>query len=725
MFWNRARNIATLASGLRISQKLPLAVVAAAVLSAAGVGISSFLNAESEIRREASEKLQALMEVRRNALSDYLSSIQQDLRIVASNETAQRALADFTSGWQALGSNQTETLQELYIHNDLDLGKKDELDFANDGSAYSEIHGRYHPWFRTFLRERGYYDIFLFDLDGNLIYTVFKELDYATNLNSGEWRDTDLGNAFRAARDNPQAGAQTFFDFKPYEPSHGAPASFISTPMHDQSGRLAGVLVFQMPIDNMNAVMQNSAGLGETGEAFIVGADHLMRSDSRFSEETTILQRSVNTTPVALALDNQTGTIEAEDHLGQEVLAAYGPLEFLGTRWALVAESASDEIFRGIATMRRDAIIYTLLSLAIVCALGIYFARSVSRPITDMVEAMRQLAAGNKDVPVPALERGDEIGEMAQTVQVFKETAVEADRMAAEKVEQERRAEQESRQATLSLADSLEDSIKGIVDNMTKSVEQMVSVSKSLISTSDQTAAQASSVVAKSEETSSTVQTVATAADELSGSIDDIRRQVNDASGNVLATVNKVKESNATVQELAEGAQKIGHVVALINDIAEQTNLLALNATIEAARAGEAGKGFAVVASEVKALANQTAKATEEISAQIDSMQVKTSETVKAIEGVEKGIGSISEFTTNITNAVEQQTAATGDIARNVQGAAAATQGATQSVQGVSQAASESGTAAKQVHDAFNDLAGQATLLNDEMTQFLAKLRAA
>ena len=701
-------------------------VIAAAALSAAAVGTANFLKAESMIRREAGNKLHGLMEVKRNTLANYLGSIRQDLRIVASSETARAALDEFVKGWRALGDNQTGTLQRLYItDNPNPTGKKEELDDAEDGSAYSQAHRHYHPWFRRFLRERGYYDIFLFDLDGNLVYTVFKELDYATNLNDGTYRDSDLGNAFRAAMENPEPGAQSFFDFKPYAPSHGAPASFISTPVHDGTGALAGVLVFQMPIDNLNAVMQDDAGLGETGESSIVGADRLMRNDSRFEESSTILTRKIETRQVDLALAGEAGLLQGVNHAGEEVVAAYGPLDFLGARWALVAEEHASEVFLPVTEMRNTSILFTLVALILTSAIGLFFSRSIAGPISAMARAMLDLAGGNRQVEVPGRDRGDEIGEMAKAVQVFRETAIEAERMAAENAGREQQVEQEKRQATLAMADDLERAITGIIDTITGSVGQLEQASKALIALAGSTTEQVMLVATGAQETSSTVNTVASAAEELSGSIEEIRRQVSEATDVVQDTVEDVRESDVTVKSLAEGAQKIGDVVSLINEIAEQTNLLALNATIEAARAGEAGKGFAVVASEVKALANQTAKATEEISAQIDSMQIKTAETVKSIEGVERGMDRISTFTGNIMGAIEQQNAATGEIARSAQGAAEATQRSTQNIDAVSRSANESNAAAGGVHETSRALAEQAKRLSDEMAQFLSRLRAA
>jgi methyl-accepting chemotaxis protein len=192
---------------LRLVHKLPLLVIALALAAAAATGLVAERKAAQALTAAAEAKLSALLEARRAALADYLGSIEEDVRFQATNPTVRAALAAFREGWRRLGADPVPALHRLYIHdNPHPIGRKDELDRAADASAYTEAHARFHPWFRTFLRERGYYDLFLLDPEGNCIYTVFKELDYATNLISGPWSDTDLGRVFRAARANARPG---------------------------------------------------------------------------------------------------------------------------------------------------------------------------------------------------------------------------------------------------------------------------------------------------------------------------------------------------------------------------------------------------------------------------------------------------------------------------------------------------------------------------------------
>ena len=376
----------------------------------------------------------------------------------------------------------------------------------------------------------------------------------------------------------------------------------------------------------------------------------------------------------------------------------------------------------------RDSMINMAISaVAGLLALGIafFFSRTIAAPIRHMTGAMSKLASGNKDVAIPGMNRGDEIGDMAKAVNTFKENAIKVDRMTAEQEEQKKRAEQEKRAAMIKLADGFESSVKGVVNIVASSSTEMQSNSQAMASNAEQTSRQSAAVAAASEEASVAVQTAASAAEELSKSIEEIGRQVTQSTRISQKAVEEAQRTNDIVQGLAEGAQKIGEVINLINDIASQTNLLALNATIEAARAGEAGKGFAVVASEVKSLANQTAKATEDISAQIGAIQEATQGAVGAIKGIGTTISEISEIATAIASAVEEQNAATSEIARNVQQAASGTQEVSSNITGVNQAASETGHSAHALLSASGELSKQAEALRAEVDKFVAQVRAA
>jgi methyl-accepting chemotaxis protein len=364
------------------------------------------------------------------------------------------------------------------------------------------------------------------------------------------------------------------------------------------------------------------------------------------------------------------------------------------------------------------------MELALGLLLAFLIGRSIVRPIAGMTGAMEQLATGDTSAPIPAQDFKDEIGAMAKAVGVFKESMIEAERLAQlQREEQAKKAERQ--QAIESCIAGFDGSMRQLLDALAAAARELRSTAESMSSTAEETTRQASAVAGASDQASSNVQTVAASTEEMAASITEISRQVVHSSQVAGKAVEAAGRTNETMQGLADAAHKIGEVVSLIQDIASQTNLLALNATIEAARAGEAGKGFAVVASEVKSLATQTGKATEEISGQIGAIQTSTKGAVEAIKSIGGIITEINDISANIASAMEEQGATTREITRHTQEAARGTGEVSQNIAGVNRAASETGAAAAQVLASADELGKQAERLRAEVDQFFARIRAA
>jgi methyl-accepting chemotaxis protein/CHASE3 domain sensor protein len=358
--------------------------------------------------------------------------------------------------------------------------------------------------------------------------------------------------------------------------------------------------------------------------------------------------------------------------------------------------------------------------------LAILLGKGISRPMTAMCKAMRELAGGNFDVVLPGLGRKDEVGEMAAAVEEFKLQAVaKAERDAAAQEAQNKASSTARRTELIRFADEFETAVGAIVSNVSASAVQLESAAGTLTRTAETTQNLSSKVAGTSDEASSNMQSVASATEELSASVDEIGKRVRESSRIAEAAVLQAQQTDGRIGKLSRAAQEIGDVVKLITAIAEQTNLLALNATIEAARAGDAGRGFAVVASEVKSLASQTAKATDEISSHILGMQGATQESVAAIKEIGGTISQISDIAASISTAVEQQSSATQEIARSVQNVAKGTDEAAADIMEVNRGATETGSASADVLNSAQTLSSESTRLRAELDRFMANIRAA
>lgn len=420
---------------------------------------------------------------------------------------------------------------------------------------------------------------------------------------------------------------------------------------------------------------------------------------------------------------------------------------------------ATEETNRITGLSSMIAVICSAVLFLIVLISGIWIGRGISNPIATMTSAMRKLADGHNETDVPHRGNRDEIGEMARALQIFKENAIErqrleadakaaaeaqakrereerdlaAKRMAAdqERERQDREREQNENAARDARAQKVNDmiekfdaSVKSLLTTMSNESTAMKGATDTMVDLAQDSSRLSGVVSQASDEASTNVQTVAAAADELSHSIREISDQLSRANAVTQEAVSEVTTSTAKVGNLSERAKQVGEIINLITDIASQTNLLALNATIEAARAGEAGKGFAVVASEVKSLANQTAKATEEIGGQIGEMQSATDEAVTAITNIDRVINQVSEITTGIASAVEEQSAATHEISRNVQQAASGTEDVSSNIVKVNDGAAKTEDAAQQVLHGITAVGGVAENLKTDIERFLADVRA-
>lgn len=691
---------------LTFRQKIVFSLVLMGMLPVVLFAGINFYNSYGVAMEQSEQKLTALRDGLKDRVSSQFMMIHAQTRVFGMNPSVLEAFKEFDAAYRAFdpanvrldmaalkqryavqkektkdaGAGDVEAwmpqdakalaLQHLYIGaNEHPVGSKHELDDPKDGSAYSQMHAKLHPFFRDFVDEFGFYDVFLVNTDGDVIYTNFKEIDFARNVKNGPLAQTNFGKLIKDIlenRNDPEESIMT--DFAPYLPSYNDAASFIASPLVED-GKTIGVVAFQMPVDKLSNMFSSVKEAGETADGYILS------DDGRFITKPQRLDKNVGEKAVESwmkivdkAYHEHVGGIKNFVEItGVEMIGAYEPLDIpvVGSHGLDVSTLKSEQKLPWVVTVVASydevmQVIYSQLMLG-------FTVLAVTALVTTLVGLW---IAGTLVRPVQSLARGFFNG--------------------AEKVGQ--------------------------------STSQVGEAVSSMVAASEETSAQSTVIRKNSGEAAGYVSTVSTAVEELNISINDISQSIAETNVLIDDAVGKAKKTDDVVRKLGEASKKITEVVSLINDLAEQTNLLALNAAIEAARAGDAGRGFAVVADEVKKLASHTSQATVDIREQVQEIQDVSEQSVVALQAVVEAIHRIRDNATTVSAAVEEQSGVAKQIAGSVRDAATRVQQVDDNMNGIEQAANDTGVAADQVSKSVGEVQGSFNEMKTQMQSVLDEM---
>ncbi|MGM0496692.1 MAG: methyl-accepting chemotaxis protein [Bacteroidota bacterium] len=568
---------------IKISTKLIIVFLAIGIAAIAALGAISYTQSKDALEKQSTGQLQAVRDIKKNQINSFFEERIADLRVYSSNTAVEMAAERFISAYDTSGMN---------------------------SSTYQKWNDAHGPKLETYVNEYEYYDLFFISNDGDVVYTVAKEGDLGKNVMTGSLSGSPLAEAFKQGKNE-----YGLTDFAWYDISD-EPASFVSGPIKNNDGEQIGVLAYQVSLDAINEIMQERAGMGETGETYLVGPDKLMRSDSYLDPEGhsveasfagTVSENGVNTKAVNEALAGRTNAEVITDYNGNPVYSAYTPVQFGDVTWAMMAEIDEAEVMEPVQALGNEIIIVAVIVGIIIVVVSVVFARSIANPINKGVEFAKKLSNGDLTATVD-VDQKDEIGVLAQALK------------------------------------NMSYKLKEVVANIQNGADNIAAASQQTSSSSQQMSQGSSEQASSAEEVSSSME-------EMTSNIQQNTDNAQETEKISKKAAESIQKGNEATQTSVQSMKDIAEKISIINDIAFQTNILALNAAVEAARAGEHGKGFAVVAAEVRKLAERSGEAASEIDEKSKSGVEISEQAGKQLEEIVPEIEKTSRLVQEITAA--------------------------------------------------------------------------
>ena len=680
----------------RLSVKLPGFVAAVIAVVAFGLSVLTYVSGRESAIRQAQSQLQLLADKRVDALDAWYESIALTTRTVAASPAVVSAMREFSDNWARFPEAERNELRLDYTtRSPFGAGQRQNLERAEGENPYHDVHARHHDFLRYFNETNSFYDVFLADPEGNIVYSVFKESDFGQRLVTGELARAGIGQTYQLSVDDPLDVAH-FSSFDTYGPSNGALAAFASARILDEAGQLIGILIVQMNIGDFATILNDTTGLGETAETFIVDNDGKLLVDSRFSDGPGAFQTIPMTPHITAALAGETVSVEEATGLSNpSVKAMAQPIVFNKTSYALVVEQARSELLADLNAQRNQLIIMSILLAGIMSGLAWWFIRTVTLALEQLGSEMTGIADGDYELKVTATKRADEIGDIGRNLVDFQsklEMAAEQEKDRQQGQIEQQRVLDTLRSGLVGLAkgdlsrpineqfgaqyDSLRTDFNETLRTLSETITNVIQAAGSIQHGANEISQASDDLSNRTENQAATLEQTAAALDELTASVKSAADGAKSVETIVIEAQSEAEESGkivgdaiAAMTEIEKSSEHISQIIGVIDDIAFQTNLLALNAGVEAARAGEAGKGFAVVASEVRALAQRSSEAAKEIKTLISGSTKHVERGVDLVGGAGTALGNIvqrvnhiSELIRSIATGSSEQAIGLGEI---------------------------------------------------------------